>query len=357
MLRISVFGLIMHLALLTMPASADQGQWYLAPGAQWMEFDEETTPYDEAWGPFIGLGYDISERLSFEISTFDLDPDVNSGGEIDLDHYKFDVLYDLGIGRVRPFIVGGLGNTNFGGENDTLIDLGAGLKVDISDNLVWRTTLRSFNYLGRDHEDRDLGVESSLVFYFGGPSRSTPTAAAPAREPVREPQPEPEPAAPVTPAIQDSDRDGVADGRDECPETPMDYAVDEVGCPIPVEEVARFELLVNFDFDQTEVEPRYFPEIEELAEFLEQYPDVIAELEGHTDSMGSEAYNQDLSERRVNAVREVLIERFDIDASRVTTTGYGESQPVASNDTEAGRAENRRVITVVLRTLQRYQPR
>jgi OOP family OmpA-OmpF porin len=90
---------------------------------------------------------------------------------------------------------------------------------------------------------------------------------------------------------------------------------------------------------------------------MSQYPDVIVELEGHTDSMGTDQYNQGLSQRRAEAVRQVLIGRYNVQASRVSATGYGESQPVASNETAAGREQNRRVITVIIKTLQDYRPR
>ena len=323
---------------------AAEGQFYIAPGLQWMDFDGNRGLENDT-GPTLGLGYDFTDRTSFELSTFDLDPSVNGGGDIDLDHYKLDMLYDLNDNnsRVTPFVVGGLGNTDFDGENSTMIDVGAGLKVGMSGNVEWRTAIRAYNYLGGDN-DRDIGIDSSLIFYFGGNSRPAPARPTPA------PAPEPAPAP-------DSDRDGVPDSRDECPDTPMNYAVDDVGCPIPVEEVARVELDVLFEFDRDVVRPQYLPEIEEVADFMEQYPDVVVELEGHTDSVGTNEYNQDLSQRRADAVRQSLIDDFDVQGSRITATGYGEEQPVATNDTAAGRQENRRVITVIIKTLQRYRPR
>ena len=97
--------------------------------------------------------------------------------------------------------------------------------------------------------------------------------------------------------------------------------------------------------------------VQEVADFMNQYQDVVVELEGHTDSMGAEQYNLGLSQRRADAVRQVLIDRFDTQGSRISATGFGESRPIASNDTAAGRQQNRRVITVIVRTLQNYQPR
>lgn len=350
------YGLITVLAasLLLIPSlQAAEGQWYLAPGAQWMDFDEEIG-LDESWGFFAGLGFQLTERVGLELSTFEMDADRVTGGEIDLDHYKADVLYDLSapFNGLRPFVVAGVGNTNFGGDNDTLLNYGAGLKYDLSDNWQWRTAVRVFSYLGRDREDSDVGVETSLVYYFGN-NRSR-------REPANQSAPAPQArteSAPATPQARDTDRDGVQDADDRCPDTPRNYAVDAQGCPIPVEEVARVELMVNFDFDRDEVKSEYFDEIEEVADFMAQYDDVVIELEGHTDSVGTEAYNEDLSLRRARAVRQVLIDRFNVQGSRITARGYGERQPIASNDTDAGRAQNRRVMTLIIKTLQNYRPR
>ncbi|MEQ8954085.1 MAG: OmpA family protein [Gammaproteobacteria bacterium] len=331
-------------------AAAD-GNFYVAPGVQWMDFDDDTLYHNDE-GPFLGLGYQFNDSWAAEVSTFDLDPRISGAGKFDLDHYKVDLLYDLDVNwgdTVTPFLVGGMGNTNFEGENDTLVNLGAGVKFRLTDNLYWRTSFRSNRYLGRAINDDDFGIDSALVFYFGSRTERAPRTPVVVTPPVQTPAP--------TPAVRDSDRDGVADDDDDCPNTPTNYAVDENGCPIPIEEVARFELRVNFDFDRSEVKSEYLPEIESLARFLAQYPDVIAELEGHTDSVGTEQYNQGLSDRRANAVRDVLINRFNVSSARVSAQGFGESQPIASNDTSVGRAQNRRTVTVILKTLQNYRPR
>ena len=76
---------------------------------------------------------------------------------------------------------------------------------------------------------------------------------------------------------------------------------------------------------------------------MNQYPQTTTVVEGHTDARGTDAYNQKLSERRANAVREVLVNQYGVDASRVNAVGYGESRPVADNASDTGRAINRRV--------------
>jgi OOP family OmpA-OmpF porin len=337
---------------------ADEGQFYIAPGMQWMEFDN-TVNLDNDTGYFLGLGYDFTDRLSAEFSIFDLDPELPGGAQVEIDHWKVDALYSFNtkIAGFTPFVVAGLGNTRFESNNEPTLDYGAGLKIEITNNLEWRTAVRNYNYRDRDFEDSDFGIDSALVFRFGGNKRpaaaSRPAAAAPARTPA----PAAAPAATPARTVADADRDGVADSADRCPETPRNYAVDSAGCPIPVEEVARVELEVYFDFDQSEVKPEFFDEIKEVTDFMAQYPDVIIELEGHTDSRGTDAYNLALSERRAAAVRQVMMSRFGMVGSRISSRGFGESRPVASNETESGRAENRRVMTVIIKTMQNYRPR
>ena len=113
--------------------------------------------------------------------------------------------------------------------------------------------------------------------------------------------------------------------------------------PEPVMEAVRVELDVKFDFDKDRVKEESYGDIKNLADFMNQYPQTTTTVEGHTDSVGSDTYNQNLSERRAKAVREVLVNQYGVDGSRVNTAGYGETRPVADNATADGRAINRRV--------------
>ena len=328
-------------------ALADAGQFYIAPGLQKMNYDAEVG-LDNDLGYVIGIGYDFTSRLSAEFSVMDLNPETKPKRELDQDLWKIDVLYglDFNLGRFKPFVVSGLGNSNIDGENDSIWDVGAGLRLPLNERWTWRTSIRNYYALGRDFEDQDFGIDTTLVYRFGGSRKSKASSNEPPREGVQE-----------VVEVADADRDGVPDANDLCSDTPRSYAVDKDGCPIAIEEVARVELLVNFDFDRSEVKEQYLPEIESVARFMEQYPDRVVELEGHTDSRGTDAYNLGLSQRRAEAVMAELVGRFGISPSRVSAKGFGESQPIESNDSAQGRAENRRVITVVIKTLQRYQTR
>ena len=103
----------------------------------------------------------------------------------------------------------------------------------------------------------------------------------------------------------------------------------------------------DFEFDSDRLTPAAMEILNDVGGTLQSYPDVKVELEGHTDNIGTDAYNQGLSERRANAVKTYLSGR-DIDGERMTPVGYGESQPIETNDTEEGREENRRVELRVL---------
>ncbi|ABC76075.1 OmpA family protein [Syntrophus aciditrophicus] len=99
---------------------------------------------------------------------------------------------------------------------------------------------------------------------------------------------------------------------------------------------------VTFDTNSAEVRPGLYSEINRVAGVMTQYPETLIRVEGHTDSVGSDAYNMDLSTRRANAVKTLLVQRGVAD-SRIEVVGYGETMPIATNDTEAGRQKNRRV--------------
>ncbi len=104
---------------------------------------------------------------------------------------------------------------------------------------------------------------------------------------------------------------------------------------------------VTFAFDKSEVQPQFYPVLDNVAGTLQQYNQTIIEVAGHTDSVGADAYNQQLSQKRAEAVASYLNSR-GVMRDRMITVGAGETRPVASNDTESGRAQNRRVeITLV----------
>ena len=145
----------------------------------------------------------------------------------------------------------------------------------------------------------------------------------------------------------DSDGDGVCDGIDQCPGTPKGTAVDAKGCP--KEEAIVFkpqEVLVlegaQFAFDSADLDIKTKDTLDKVARGLKSNAEVRIEVGGHTDSKGSDKYNQKLSEKRAQSVADYLIGK-GVPTAQLAVKGYGESRPTATNDTEEGRARNRRV--------------
>jgi OOP family OmpA-OmpF porin len=114
--------------------------------------------------------------------------------------------------------------------------------------------------------------------------------------------------------------------------------------PPPAPKVERTIILddVLFDFDKSNIKPEAGAILDRLVAFMNENKDKSVNLSGHTDNVGTEAYNQRLSERRVNSVKDYIVKK-GVDAGRVSGQGFGESKPIADNKTREGRAKNRRV--------------
>lgn len=141
-------------------------------------------------------------------------------------------------------------------------------------------------------------------------------------------------------AEADSDNDGIADSRDMCPNTLAGGKVDGQGCLLKNQTISFNN--IGFELNSAKITASSRPTLDKLADSLNAQTDFNVEIAGHTDSSGSAEYNESLSDKRANSVREYLIEK-GVAAERLTSRGYGEVDPVASNETAAGRAMNRRV--------------
>ena len=157
----------------------------------------------------------------------------------------------------------------------------------------------------------------------------------------------------------DSDGDGVMDGADKCPNTPAGAKVDAEGCPIEISE-RETELLdtgmirlndVNFETAKADILPESYATLDIVGQLLTRWPDLRIEIGGHTDSRGTAAYNQKLSEARAQSVLTYLLQKFPaLKGDQYTAKGYGEAKPIAPNNNALNMAKNRRVEFKVLNT-------
>lgn len=151
----------------------------------------------------------------------------------------------------------------------------------------------------------------------------------------------------------DADNDGVVDRLDQCPDTPISYAIDDVGCHIYEQFTATMELEIRFDNDSSVVKDDFLSEVKKVADFLNEHPDTQVEIGGHTSAPASAEYNQTLSERRAKTVAEILKSNFSIAENRVFYNGYGESRLKDPRDTQEAHDTNRRIEAIIYAVEQR----
>lgn len=304
-------------------------------------------PVNTGYGAQAVLGIPLTQRLSLEPNIYYSKNNIsgasgsvsNLGGGADLN-------YQLSDGRVSPFILGGLGvqrdflsDLGSGNQNSPLADLGLGLTAAINESVGFRGEVRG--YAVRYHQfpgsNTAFDFRLNLGLTFGGHRQPKAVAwaseAAPVSEPISQSTPQqsitaPPKAVPIpaTPAAR-------------CPKAPKGQPVDEHGCL----DLNKVKLEgVNFVTASDALQKRATKLLDAVVATLKAYPGIKVEIDGYTDSRNKTGQNQSLSERRAKSVQKYLVAK-GIAEDRLSAKGFGDSNPVASNDTEAGRAKNRRV--------------
>ena len=355
--------LMMPLAMAIATSASADNHSGLELTAGWNQMNWDNHRELKAHSGILGaVGYRFDSPWGIEFGMIKNDPNMKKTlTEVETTQYYLDGLYHFNTeSSIQPFILAGVGKAKFKtdamSDTDQSYNVGAGVKAYLTDYFLVRADTRAIR--GHDDGDVDYAVNLAATFLIGERS-SKPVAVAAAAAPSdadKDGVPDTQDACPQTPAgvkvdargcPLDTDRDGVADYQDQCPGTEAGLKVDTKGCAIELAEAVEIKLNVRFDNNASVVKPEYNAEIGDVAKFMNSYANTSVEVQGHTDSRGSDSYNQSLSQRRADAVRLVLINEFGIDASRVTAVGYGEAQPVADNETAAGREQNRRVVASI----------
>ena len=339
----------------------------------------------EAFG--LSLGYNINRNWAMEIDvrTAPTSANVRHGQDVDVVTGTLNALYHVSPEKdFVPYLAAGAGFLQYkadddGDDNDLVANLGGGFKYALGRNVDLRFDARyllDFRVDGDLNADDDSKVRHQLSTMVGlnfqfGDSSPAPTAAP--IEPtvtktatVATPAPvdsdadgvlDPADKCPDTaPGVRvdgrgcpaDSDGDGVADFRDACLDTPKGAKVDDKGCPFVVKPVQTMNLRLVYATNKDQVTPFHYRELDRAAAFIKQYPGHDIVIEGHTDSKGDDEFNLKLSQRRAENVRMALIEKYGVEATRITAQGFGESRPVAANETADGREQNRRVVISIM---------
>ena len=320
---------------------------------------------DESAHGSIGIGYQFESPWALEFVYADTETEVDRLNlDIDFSRWHLDALYHTDtIGDIRPYFAFGVGEGEYDYSpgrdiDERLYNLGAGVKYAFADNTSFRGDLKAF--YGTDENDVNMAISLGIYHVFGTAS-AAPVSSAPL-DSDNDGVIDDNDACPDTPTGAsvdfrgcplDADKDGVADYRDQCPDTTNRSAIiDDNGCYEVLKEEVRIALDVEFDNDSANSRDSHRPEVKRVHDFMQKYPGTQVTIEGHTDSRGSEAYNQNLSERRAKTIADMLINDFGVSASRVKFVGYGEARPIADNNTADGRQRNRRVVGSVEATVE-----
>lgn len=353
----------LSLMLLASPVLADSkvGQISINPSVGYTVPDSERG-LNEAVTYGIDFAYRVTPNWAAsvyynETGTEYTDVAGESDGQRDFMKYGLNMLYYFRPeARLQPYAIMGAGNGEYESDNDTQLNLGGGVRYYFTNNLSMNGELIASHSTDDDLDDGLVNV--GVAYAFGG--KKEETKAAPAAVVAAAPADsdgdgviDPNDKCPGTLAgvkvdatgcELDSDADGVVDSKDQCPGTPAGTAVDETGCRFKKESV---ELQIQFPTNSAAIAEQYQSEIKRLADFLVKYPAIAINIEGHTDAQGSNEFNKKLSQQRAESVKGALVTRYGINANRVTPIGYGEEKPIATNDTAAGREQNRRVVAVI----------
>ncbi len=148
-------------------------------------------------------------------------------------------------------------------------------------------------------------------------------------------------------SLADQDADGVIDARDLCDKTIKGAEVDNNGCPSKSTTVLTLNLNILFDNDSYIVKPQFNDELIQLAEMINQTKAIKLELEGHASALGSEAYNLNLSLLRAKEVMRILIDKYQVDRTKLEAIPFGESKLAVEGTSEAQHSLNRRVVAYI----------
>lgn len=298
---------------------------------------------DQSQGFRLGAGYKFTPKWAAELQYSDLGESeitANSGAKAEV-AYQFAGL----AGVYSPFAKETLGGFNWlleAGLGKLMTDAEGAVKVkEVEDMQVFFGTgvEYAFNHnfaarLMAESYDKDAALISLGVSY--APHTAKPVVVP---EPVVvEPEPVVIVEAPEPAPNPDLDGDGVTNDKDCCPNTAYGLEVNGYGCPVLNQNLQN----ITFEYKSSDLTAESKMILNSIVESMLSYNTASVELGAHTDSIGSDRYNQKLSQQRAQSTMNYLVSQ-GISASRLTAQGYGEINPIASNDTAEGRAQNRRV--------------
>ena len=381
-------------------AGQDEG-WYITPSTSYIDTDNSRfNEDDQGLAASIAFGKEISKNLNLELDFSSAHLDTYNAGHIGQKGVDLDALFFLNkANSYAPYLTAGIGMVStersgqLGSDTNPTVAAGIGLLTDfgIFERAKFRTEVRFEQEIDTGdyaHDDLQYTLGFNLPI---GDSTPKPIVVM-TKDTDGDGVNDADDKCPATPAGTvvnsygckidgDSDNDGVKDSMDQCPNTPRGVAVDKNGCKVVVKvdndldkdgvpnsqdqcpatpagarvdfkgcEIKQVISLpnVNFELNSAKLTASSVATLDGAAATLNKFTDINAEVAGHTDATGSDSYNMSLSDKRAKSVKDYLISK-GVSAARLSSKGYGETQPIADNSNKQGRAMNRRVVLNVIK--------
>lgn len=288
-----------------------------------------------------GLGIDLEKIVNEEWNArFDLAKtryDINDGNDTDYGtRFGLDVIYkveDSGL-----YLFAGVKRFN-NVKSYNAVNVGAGYNVQINERFSFYS--EAVVYRDVDYGYTDQGIKFGLKYAYGDVKKSAIVSKPVVQEVM---------AKKVM--FVDTDNDGISDINDSCNNTPANVKVDSKGCTLFSEKSVEFDLNASFGNNSAQLKTAAINDIKRLADFMKEYKNTSVVIEGHSSAVGSSKYNLTISQKRADAVKKVLIDRYNIEESRLSSKGFGETQLISKGNTKADHEVNRRVVAKIETTVK-----
>jgi OOP family OmpA-OmpF porin len=337
--------------------AADPGleEYHIAASGFYMQADNDRDVGNSNFGWQVNPGMRLKDNWWLEGHLFGAV--LDRGSQQTTDFYQYGVGGDLQYAfgnrdQLTPYVLAGAGASyndvvpNSEDGWDYFANVGVGITHNFfgMDLLRWRIEARAvYDHFAEHYIDYRIGAGLEFALHKHQAAAPAPEPQRVVHEVTREVVREVPVAVPAAVGDVDSDKDGVVNTKDKCPNTPPGAKVDGDGCVIAQTLTMRD---ITFETASSRLTMNGQHILDQVVSFLKADDSVQMSVEGHTDARGAAPYNLTLSQARASAVRKYLVDH-GIDAKRLTAKGFGKTRPVASNDTEEGREANRRVEMVI----------
>lgn len=288
-----------------------------------------------------GLGIDLEKVIDEQWNArFELAKtryDINNGNDTDYGtRFGLDAIYKVEDSGLYVFT--GVKRFN-NAKSYNAVNVGAGYNYQVNDRYSFYSEAVVYRDINNGYTDQ--GIKFGLKYAFGEVKKSAVVS-----KPVEQKK------MPAKVMMVDTDNDGINDVNDSCPNTAENVKVDSRGCAIFSNKAVEIDLNVQFENNSSQLKMTAMNDVQRLADFMNEYKTTTTVIEGHSSAVGNAKYNLTISQQRADAVKTLLINKYNIEESRLTAKYFGETQLISQGNTKADHDENRRVVAKIKATVK-----